>query len=459
MMFSSRIKNLLTNTGMLFIGNLGVKLISIFMVPMYTYVLSKGEYGSVDIITTTVTMLTPVVTLSVFDAVFRFAMNGDSNEEGYFTNGSFITLIGCLLTIGSSLLLSIILHNWLLLFVGVMVSLNATVSFLLNFSKGVGYLNIFTVSSIVFAILNALLNVWFLIFIKLSVLGYAYANIISSLITVVLIFMMGRYYRYTSVDKLSLNTIKEMLRYSIPLIPNSFAWWFTTDASRFFILMYLGTEQNGLYAVATKIPAMFTLFFGIFIQSWQISAIEEKNSKDRDSYYSSMYNLLISFSFVLTTIISVISPLIMRFFVNETYYQAWKLVPLLLLSATFSNISGLLGSTYIVFKRTREIFVTTILGMILNALFCLVLIPIIGLNGAGLASSIGFLLVMVFRIRNLQNLVNIRFNYLMLLNNVFSFILFCISLIMFSYDIKTIMLFGYIIICNVVFGIKHRNPI
>lgn len=457
MMLSNRLKNLLSNTGLLFVGNLGVKLISIFMVPFYTYVLSKSEYGSVDIITTTVTMLTPVVTLSIFDAIFRFTMNGDSNENIYFTNGIVITLFGCSFTTVLFFLVSIIIHNSLLLFVGIMIALNAAVSFFLNFSKGVGQLKLFTLSGVIFASLNALLNIWFLKFIGLSVLGYVYANIISALLTILLMFIIGRYYKYIDMSNLSLTTTTAMLRYSIPLIPNAFAWWFTTDASRFFILLYLGTSQNGLYAVATKIPAMLTLLFSVFNQAWQISAIEEESSADRDAYYSSMYNGLISLSFVGITVISFLAPLIMRYFVNQTYYDAWELVPLLLLASTFSNISGLLGSTYIVFKRTRGIFWTTIIGMVLNAFFCLLLIPTVGLNGAGLASSIGFFLVMIIRIYDLKKLINIKINFSILLNNICTFILLTISLITSISDIVSVILFSYMLISNVVFVLKNKR--
>lgn len=55
-----------------------------------------------------------------------------------------------------------------------------------------------------------------------------------------------------------------MLRYSIPLIPNAFLWFFTNDASRFFIVGILGLTANGLYAVATKIPTIINVFYTVF---------------------------------------------------------------------------------------------------------------------------------------------------------------------------------------------------
>ena len=68
-------KKLINNSLIFAIGNLGSKLIVIILVPMYTYYMTTSDYGMVDILTTTVNMLLPIISLSVFDAVLRFTMD------------------------------------------------------------------------------------------------------------------------------------------------------------------------------------------------------------------------------------------------------------------------------------------------------------------------------------------------------------------------------------------------
>lgn len=60
--------------------------------------------------------------------------------------------------------------------------------------------------------------------------------------------------------------MKEMLKYSIPLIPNAFMWWIISASNRFFILYFVGVEANGLFAVANKIPSFLSILYAIFFK-------------------------------------------------------------------------------------------------------------------------------------------------------------------------------------------------
>lgn len=97
------------------------------------------------------------------------------------------------------------------------------------------------------------------------------------------------------------------MAYSIPLIPNAFSWWFTNDANRYFILIFVGAAGNGLYAVANKIPSILTMIYNIFAQAWQMSAVEEFKSEKNSEFYSNVLNgsirvLLIAACFLLAVI-------------------------------------------------------------------------------------------------------------------------------------------------------------
>ena len=85
--------------------------------------------------------------------------------------------------------------------------------------------------------------------------------------------------RYLHLRGLDLRTSKEMLRYSIPLIPNSIFWWINNMASRYLIAYFLGTTENGLFAVAYKIPTVIVLMSNIFMDAWQMSAVSDVPKK------------------------------------------------------------------------------------------------------------------------------------------------------------------------------------
>ena len=58
-------KSLIKNIGLFTIGSFGSKILSFLLVPLYTAVLTTTEYGSVDLITSTASLLTPILLLSM----------------------------------------------------------------------------------------------------------------------------------------------------------------------------------------------------------------------------------------------------------------------------------------------------------------------------------------------------------------------------------------------------------
>ena len=91
-------KYLFKNIGLLALSNFATKLISFFLVPLYTAMLSTGQYGTYDLFNTTVGVLIPILTLNILEAVLRFGM-----DKGY-DKDAIITLSAKWLGIGSLLI-------------------------------------------------------------------------------------------------------------------------------------------------------------------------------------------------------------------------------------------------------------------------------------------------------------------------------------------------------------------
>lgn len=295
-MFSSSVKRLFSNSLIFSIGTLGTKVIGFLMVPFYTYFLTQGQFGIVDLISTTVAMLTPVVTLSVFDAIFRFTMDKNFSNKILFSNGLVITVIGSIVTLLGGIIAQIVGYQYGFL-LAILLILSVTSSFLQYFVRGIGYVKLFAVTGIVGTSLSAILNIMFIWYFKLGINGYLYGMAGAQLGTLILIVAVVKPWQYIDFGLVSKTNAMMLLRYSVPMIPNAFAWWFTNDANRFFILFFLGASANGIYAVANKIPSILTIFFTVFNQAWQISAVDEYESQSNSTFYSMIFNNLIHFSF------------------------------------------------------------------------------------------------------------------------------------------------------------------
>ncbi|ARW14170.1 oligosaccharide flippase family protein [Lactiplantibacillus plantarum] len=406
-MVNAKAKKLINNIGIFAIGNLGSKLISFILIPIFTRYMSSAEFGQVDLITTTINMLLPVVALSIADAVFRFAMDRKSDKVAVFTNGLTFTILmifiaGLAYPILFALNINYAKYILIYLCVGLIQSL------LQNFVRGVGYVKLFALNGLISSLSLAGIGLIRIVLQHGGVSGYLDALIISNVASIIFLGVFGKIWTFYSIITLNKSFLMLMLRYSIPLIPNAFLWFFTNDASRFFIVGILGLTANGLYAVATKIPTIINVFYTVFSQAWQISAVEEYEENRHGHFFSDVFNANAGLSFVLIGGIIVCLKPIMHVFVAASYFSAWEVVPALLLASLFSNLSGFLGTIYLATKQTIGIMKTTVLGMILNVILNFVLIPLFGLQGAGIGAAVGFAVVALVRLRDIKRFITLK---------------------------------------------------
>ncbi|WP_050498002.1 hypothetical protein [Oenococcus oeni] len=173
-----RYKNLLGNSVVFAVGNLGSKLITFLLVPLYTYVLTKSQYGTVDVLTTTVSVLAPIASLDIFDAVFRFIMDKSENDKSVFTNGILVTLYSASLMLIVCPVLLFFKVPLAMPFL-IILLLNVLLSILQNFIRGIGFVKIFALTGILNALVLGLSNILFLVIFKFGIQGYLFSIILS----------------------------------------------------------------------------------------------------------------------------------------------------------------------------------------------------------------------------------------------------------------------------------------
>lgn len=85
-------KTLIKNTGIIAIGNISTKLINFLLLPLYTSLISTEDYGTIDLLSTYTTLILAVVSLQLYQAVFRFvAVDRDDPEK---TKSTITTIFG-----------------------------------------------------------------------------------------------------------------------------------------------------------------------------------------------------------------------------------------------------------------------------------------------------------------------------------------------------------------------------
>ncbi|MBQ4037604.1 MAG: polysaccharide biosynthesis C-terminal domain-containing protein [Clostridia bacterium] len=405
----NKYKKLFGNSLIFTVASFGSKILSFLFVRFYTELLSVEEYGIIDVFTTTSGLLYPFLTLSIVEAVLRFSIDDEENRKKTFSLGFFTVLGGNLLLLFALPLfgLSEIFreHAIMLFFISFTSAMNVIFS---HFSRGLGKTKIFALGGLIHTGAQIGLNVLFLAGLSMGVQGYFLAQILANLISAAFLLIAGGLHRYFSLS-FDGGYYKKMLRYSVPLVPNSVFWWIMQASDRYALIYFLGNGVNGLYAVSGKIPTIIDTFSSIFFQAWQLSSVEEANSEDKAAFYTNVFRFVTSALILLASFIVLLIRPLFQVLVADAYYSAWRCAPMLILASVFSSCSGFVGVNYVAMKKTVGVFWTTLAGAVTNISLNLLLIPRFGMIGAAFATFVSFFVTFVCRAFHTAKFVKIRY--------------------------------------------------
>lgn len=410
----SKYRDLSKNTLLFTISSFGSKIISFLLVPLYTYVLSTTDYGTVDLMTTTVQLLIPIMTINIQDAVLRFSLDAECDEKEVIGEALKIIAISTallaisLLIIWKSNILKMDAQYLYFLFLSfVFGSINNCFSMYLRARNKV---LILTIGGLMNTILTCGLNIVLLLCVKMGVTGYLIANVVGTGIAVVFMLFAGDIYKEANFRNTN-HLLKLMIPYSLPLVVNSLAWWVNNASDRYILTFFCGAGINGIYAVAYKIPTILSTVQTVFYNAWSISAIIEYDKDDKDGFIGNVYTMYSSASYLGCTILLVLNVFIAKVLYSNDFFMAWKYVPFLLVGTVFNGIALFEGCIFTAVKKTKDVSITTIMGTLVNTLLNFVLIPVIGATGAALATMAGYCSIWIVRTLQMRKIVRLKVNW------------------------------------------------
>lgn len=444
-------KSLLKNIGIFTIGSFGSNIVSFLMVPLYTAVLSTAEYGTVDLITSTVALLTPILLLSIQDATLRFGMDSAYEKEDVLSTsiniifkGSAVLLMG-LIVVG--ILNSVNISTIYLTFLFLFFVLGALNNILNLYLKAKNKASVIAVSGILCTLITCSSNVLLLLIFKFGIIGYIISNTIGMFIQIIYQLVVGKIYKDIHIRNYT-NLSKPMIKYSSPLVANSISWWINNASDRYILTWLRGVSTNGIYTVSYKIPTILSMFQNIFFNAWLISAIAEFDENDSDGFIGTNYSMYSFISLLVCSGLLIINIPLSRFLYRGDYFIAWQYIPFLLLGTVFSGISQFEGSLFAATRNTKQVAKTTVIGAVVNTIGNFAFIYFIGAIGASLATLLGYAVTWVLRTKYLQSFIKMKVNWF---NHFTSLVLVAIQAILATLNVLwiiQIVIFVVVLILN-----------
>ena len=401
-------KYLFKNTVIFAVSNISTKIITFLLIPLFTYKLTASEYGVADLLLTICSFLYPLFTLNIAEAIFRFSMDAGSDSKKIVKIGIRCFLLLVVLGVPASLFLKLspTTDPLVLLFYLYLVSSSAC-QILLALTKGQEKLKVFTTGNIINSIATALLAIIFLQFLNMKLDGYFLAYIISGVITTCYVLLRGHIHtdRKTAFDK---KLFAQMVKYSSVLIPTTFMWWIINSSDKVMITNFISSAANGIYAVSYKIPSLLTVVASIFNQAWVFSAVRQKDEQDNEKYTNSVFETLASVITTVAVLLLLFIKPVMHIAVAPEYYEAWKYTPFLIFGFIFLTLSTFVSSSYNAHKDSKGMLISGLVGALANIALNAILIPLLGVYGAAIATVMSYIAVFTYRILDTKKYVKIR---------------------------------------------------
>ena len=408
-----RSKELTKNTFIITLGRISTQFITFLLLPLYTALLSTEEYGTVDLITTLVQFIIPVMSLMVDQGVFRYLLNCDDEQDKRETISSgFFALLGtsAITVVLYGLIICLFVVRPYMLWLLLILIITAFSNFFLQVARGLKHTGDYALGSFVCSASTIILNVLCIAFLRMGAVGMLIATFMGNVICCVFLFFklrIGSYVRISSVKK---TTVIDELKYSVPLVPNQLSIWVMNSSDRVIVTFFLGAAANGILAVSHKFPAIYMSFFNMFQLAWHETGAVHFYDEDRDQFFTDMVKKILSIFAIFSMAVIVALPIVFDWFVNSAFREAYYNIPIYMVASLFHIMVGLLGVIYVATKRTSEIAKTTILAAVINIIVHVALIKPIGLYAASVSTLVGYLITMIYRIVDSRKYLKIQFN-------------------------------------------------
>ena len=431
-------KQLAKNTIIIFFGRVCTQLISFFLLPLYTSYLATKEYGTVDLIQTYVTLLVPIITLELEMSIFRFLIDSRKSEKetnklisnNFFILGISLSIFSILYIIVSSIVT--IPYRWLILVDIIVCVLSGN---FLQVARGFGKTLDYAISCILTGLTTVISNIILICFVHMQAEGMIISMALANFMCSLYLFIRLKLYSKINFKIVDFKQIKEMYKYSLPLIPNGISWWIVNVSDRSIISIVLGASANGLYAISNKFPTIISSLTGVFNLSWSESAALHINSSDRDEFFSDITNTILRLFMALGVGMLACMPFVFPILIDVKYNDAYNYIPFLVLGTVFNVAICLYSQVYLAKKLSKQVASTAIVGAIINILINVIFIKQIGLYAAAISTMISYFVMMIYRHFDLKKYVNIKIEKKLIIESI---IIYAFTLLI--YYQKSIML-------------------
>lgn len=387
------------------IGPIGSAALSLITLPFVTWFFSVEDVGRLTMLQVTLGLSVSLFSLGLHQAYVR--EYHEENDKAALLKAAMLP--GAALLMFSSAAFVLLPYSISEVFfdidsgkLTILLVLGVFSSFLINF---LAHILRMQERGLAFSATQVLPRLALLIFIGLILLlglTNSFENLMSmnvlSLITSLTLFLglTRRSWLPALQARLNVVLMKKMLRFSLPLLAGSLAYWGLTTMDRFFLRMFSGLEELGVYAVSATLAGAMGVLSTIFSNLWHPMVYKWVKEGVDPGRIQLVYENMMVFVALLWSLAGMLSWVLVYFLPAE-----YKAIEYLIVACVSMPLFYMLSETTVVgigiTRKTSFSMFASIAAFVVNALLNYILIPEFGASGAALASVVAFFLFFVIR--------------------------------------------------------------
>ena len=372
------------------------------MIPIVIMIMpSTGYYGISDLSNTAVQFGSAIAIMGMYDAMYRmfFEKNNDEDYQRKVCSTALVcTFITSIVVFFIMLIFSDLIAQYLfsdeqysyVVYLSAMATLvGATNSIISAPTRMQNKRKVFLVTNTISPLLSYLISIPMLLS-GHYVIALPLAAVISGLTMEISFAVMNRkWFNPRLFDK---QILKQLLAIAIPLLPNFLIYWAFNSCDKIMITNMIGIGATGIYSVGSNLGHVSQLIYIGFAGGWQFFAFSTMKEDHQVELNSRIFEYLGIISFVATAFICALSYEIFELLFRQDYLCGYIVAPYLFLAPLLLMLFQVAANQFLVIKNTWPNFIILSSGVVLNVLLNYFLIPILGIEGASIATLMGYVI-------------------------------------------------------------------
>jgi O-antigen/teichoic acid export membrane protein len=378
-------------------GNILTKSINVLLLPLYTRVLSPDDYGTIEILSVFATLINLTIALEISQGIGRFYPEAKEKSDKiiYASTSLWFTIftytLFSLICLLSSVFLSRMFfgtesNSFLVIISTVSIWFSGLIYLIQNQLRWDFKAKYYSILNLLFSGLSIAFSIYFILILKSGIVGVYYSSIITSILVLIVGFYFTKEIYRFSFD---FTKLKEMISYSLPLVPSGIGVFIALYIDRLAINYLLGIGDVGIYGIASKFASILMVIMSGFQMS--VTPLIFTNYKDEGTpkEIAKIFSFFMGLAFALLMGMSIFSWEIITVFTAPEYISAYRVLPLIAFSMLLSGMYVFAPGVSIA-KKTKTVALINIIAASINTCLNFIFIPLIGLPGSSLATLISF---------------------------------------------------------------------